>query len=50
MKELTPREITRELDRYIIGQHEAKRAVGAVEITELTVEQAIKAALVQLMG
>lgn len=31
-------------------QHEAKRAVGAVEITELTVEQAIKAALVQLMG
>ena len=28
MKELTPREITRELDRYIIGQHEAKRAVA----------------------
>lgn len=28
MRELTPREITRELDRYIIGQHEAKRAVA----------------------
>lgn len=28
MKELTPREITRELDRYIIGQSEAKRAVA----------------------
>jgi len=28
MKELTPREITRELDRYIIGQEEAKRAVA----------------------
>ena len=28
MKELTPREITRELDRYIIGQNEAKRAVA----------------------
>lgn len=28
MKELTPREITRELDRYIIGQDEAKRAVA----------------------
>ncbi len=31
-------------------QHEAKRAAGAIDITELTVEQAIKAALVQLMG
>ena len=28
MKELTPREIMRELDRYIIGQAEAKRAVA----------------------
>ncbi|MCL1855632.1 MAG: ATP-dependent protease ATPase subunit HslU [Clostridia bacterium] len=28
MKELTPREIMRELDRYIIGQEEAKRAVA----------------------
>lgn len=28
MKEMTPREITRELDRYIIGQDEAKRAVA----------------------
>ena len=28
MKELTPREIMRELDRYIIGQDEAKRAVA----------------------
>ena len=31
-------------------QHEAKRAVGTVDITDLTVEQAIKSALVQLMG
>ena len=28
MTELTPREIVRELDRYIIGQDEAKRAVA----------------------
>lgn len=28
MRELTPREIMRELDRYIIGQDEAKRAVA----------------------
>lgn len=28
MKELTPREIMRELDHYIIGQEEAKRAVA----------------------
>ncbi|MBR6524866.1 MAG: ATP-dependent protease ATPase subunit HslU [Clostridia bacterium] len=28
MKELTPREVVRELDRYIIGQHDAKRAVA----------------------
>ncbi len=28
MKELTPREIMRELDRFIIGQDEAKRAVS----------------------
>ena len=28
MKELTPREIMRELNRYIIGQDEAKRAVA----------------------
>ncbi|MDD3411400.1 MAG: ATP-dependent protease ATPase subunit HslU [Eubacteriales bacterium] len=28
MQELTPREIMRELDRYIIGQDEAKRAVA----------------------
>ena len=28
MKELTPREIMHELDRYIIGQEEAKRAVA----------------------
>ena len=31
-------------------QHEAKRAAATVDITDLTVEQAIKAALVQLMG
>jgi len=28
MSELTPREIVNELDRYIIGQHDAKRAVA----------------------
>ena len=28
MSELTPREIVTELDRYIIGQHDAKRAVA----------------------
>jgi ATP-dependent HslUV protease ATP-binding subunit HslU len=28
MRELTPREVVRELDRYIIGQDEAKRAVA----------------------
>ena len=28
MSELTPREIVNELDRYIIGQHQAKRAVA----------------------
>ncbi len=28
MPQLTPREITRELDRYIVGQNEAKRAVA----------------------
>ena len=28
MKELTPQEIVRELDRYIVGQDEAKRAVA----------------------
>ncbi|WP_430391968.1 ATP-dependent protease ATPase subunit HslU [Dyella sp. 20L07] len=28
MSELTPREIVNELDRYIIGQHDAKRAVS----------------------
>ncbi|MCR5085463.1 MAG: ATP-dependent protease ATPase subunit HslU [Succinivibrionaceae bacterium] len=28
MSEMTPREIVTELDRYIIGQHEAKRAVA----------------------
>ena len=27
-RELTPREVVRELDRYIIGQNEAKRAVA----------------------
>ena len=27
-RELTPREVVRELDRYIIGQDEAKRAVA----------------------
>ncbi len=31
-------------------QHEAKRAVGALKIADLTVEAAIKAALAQLMG
>ncbi len=31
-------------------QHEAKRAAGAVNISEMTIEQAIKAALAQLMG
>lgn len=31
-------------------QHEAKRAVGQIDIAEMSVEQAIKAALVQLMG
>ena len=28
MNKLTPREIVRELDRYIVGQDEAKRAVA----------------------
>ena len=28
MREMTPREIVAELDRYIIGQHDAKRAVA----------------------
>jgi ATP-dependent HslUV protease ATP-binding subunit HslU len=28
LDELTPREIVRELDKYVIGQHEAKRAVA----------------------
>ncbi|HCN06221.1 MAG TPA: HslU--HslV peptidase ATPase subunit [Bacteroidetes bacterium] len=28
MTQLTPREIVRELDKYVIGQHEAKRAVA----------------------
>ena len=28
MSELTPREIVNELDRYIVGQHSAKRAVA----------------------
>jgi ATP-dependent HslUV protease ATP-binding subunit HslU len=28
MKDLTPQHIVRELDRYIVGQHEAKRAVA----------------------
>jgi len=27
-KEMTPREVVRELDRYIVGQDEAKRAVA----------------------
>ncbi len=31
-------------------QHEAKRAVGALAIADMSVEQAIKAALAQLMG
>ena len=26
--ELTPREIVEQLDRYIVGQHDAKRAVA----------------------
>ena len=28
MSDLTPREIVRELDKYIVGQSEAKRAVA----------------------
>ena len=28
MRDLTPREIVAELDRHIVGQHEAKRAVA----------------------
>src|ERR1700682_1597589 len=28
MTDLTPREIVSELDRYIVGQHDAKRAVA----------------------
>ncbi len=31
-------------------QHEAKRAVGSLNITDMSIEQAIKAALAQLMG
>lgn len=31
-------------------QHEAKRAVGAIAVADMSVEQAIKAALAQLMG
>ena len=28
MSEMTPREIVQELDRYIVGQNDAKRAVA----------------------
>lgn len=28
MREMTPREIVQELDKYIVGQDEAKRAVA----------------------
>jgi ATP-dependent HslUV protease ATP-binding subunit HslU len=28
IKNLTPQDIVKELDRYIVGQHEAKRAVS----------------------
>jgi len=28
MEDLTPREIVAELDKYIVGQHAAKRAVA----------------------
>ena len=32
MTDLTPREIVSELDRYIIGQRDAKRAVGCAAL------------------
>ena len=38
MNTLTPREIVRELDRYIIGQADAKKAVAAMMGRELKSE------------
>jgi ATP-dependent protease Clp ATPase subunit len=37
LKELSPREIVSELDRYIVGQHDAKRAVAVAVRNRLPV-------------
>ena len=35
MTDLTPREIVSELDRYIIGQRDAKRAVAVLSLIHI---------------